>query len=46
MWVALANAKLAFFQQKYKHIFNDQSFNDRLINSFVSFEQLGPDKYI
>ena len=23
-------------------IFNDQSFNDKLINHIVSFEQLGP----
>ena len=27
-----------------KHaIFNDQSFNDRLTNDIISFEQLGPD---
>ena len=24
-------------------IFNNQSFNDKLINDIVSFEQLGPD---
>ena len=24
-------------------MFNDQSFNDTLINDIVSFEQLGPD---
>ena len=26
-------------------IFNDQSFNDTLINDIISFEQLGPDIY-
>ena len=26
-------------------IFNDQSFNSMLTNDFVSFEELGPDKY-
>ena len=27
-------------------IFSDQSFNDRLTNDIISFEQLGPGKYI
>ena len=27
-------------------IFNDQSFNDRLTNDIVSFEQLGPDIFL
>ena len=33
-----------FFQQKISiyAIFNDQSFNDKLTNNIISFEQLGP----
>ena len=27
-------------------IFNDQSFNDKLTNNIVSFEQLGPDIFL
>ena len=27
-------------------IFDDQSFNDTLTNDIVSFEQLGPEKYL
>ena len=40
MWVAFAFAGNTFFQQKYLAytMFNDQSFNDRLTNDFVSFE--------
>ena len=39
---------LTFFSAKtisIYAIFNDQSFNDTLINDIVSFEHLGPDKY-
>ena len=38
---------LTFFQQNSSTyaIFNDQSFNDRLTNNLVSFEQLVPDVY-
>ena len=37
---------LTVFQQNINSlyaIFNDQSFNDALVNNIVSFEQLGPD---
>ena len=27
-------------------IFNDQTYNDKLINDIVNFEQLGPDYYL
>ena len=30
----------------YMPLFNDQSFNNTLINDIVSFEQLGPDCYV
>ena len=50
MWVAFTNAKAThFFSAKilvYMPIFNDQSFNDTLTNDIVSFEQLGPEKYL
>ena len=45
MWVAFANAKATHFFSKnigIYAIFNDQSFNDLLSNSIISFEQLGP----
>ena len=51
MWEAFANTQMRM--QSYSHffsknisiyaIFNDQSFNDTLTNSIVSFEQLNPD---
>ena len=38
---------LTFFQKKKKNsvyaVFNDQSFNNRLTDNIISFEQLGPD---
>ena len=44
MWVAFSNAKAThfFFQQNISiyAIFNDQSFNDKLTNVIVSFEQV------
>ena len=51
MWVAFANAKafakgtyIFFFSKNISlyAIFNDQSFNDTVINNIFSFEQLGP----
>ena len=33
------------FSKNISAIFNDQSFNDTLTNSIVSFEQLGPGCY-
>ena len=47
MWVAFANAKaphifLAKNISDYA-IFNDQSFNNKLTNDSVSFEQMGPE---
>ena len=36
---------LTFFSAKmwaFYAIYNDQSFNDRLTNDIISFEQLGP----
>ena len=45
MWVAFANAKATHFFSKnisIYAIFNDQSFNNTLINNIISFEQLGP----
>ena len=44
MWVAFAN----FFSKNISvyAIFNDQSFNDMLTNDIISFEQLGPEKYL
>ena len=47
MSVAFANVKAThiFFSKNISvyAIFNDQSFNDMLTNSTVSFEQMGPD---
>ena len=47
MWLAFANAKAThiFFSKiiSVYAIFNDQSFNDTLTNSIISFEQLGPE---
>ena len=47
MRVAFANAKAnRIFISKNISIYavvNDQSFNDRLTNDIVSFEQLGPE---
>ena len=39
---------LSFYQQNISvyAIFNDQSFNAMLTNNIISFEQLGPDKYM
>ena len=34
---------LTFFNNSLHAIFNDQSFNHKLTNDIVSFEQLGPD---
>ena len=49
MWVAFANAKAThIFSAKISAIYtiiNDQSFNDKLTNDIVSFEQLGPDEH-
>ena len=38
---------LTFFRKNISvyAIFNDQSFNDTLINDIISFEQLSPDSY-
>ena len=38
MWVAFSKNINVYA------IFNDQSFNNKLTNDIVSFEQLGPDK--
>ena len=50
MWVAFANAKAThIFLAKilaYMLIFNDRSFNDKLTNCIISFEQLGPEVLI
>ena len=50
MWVAFANARAThiFFSKNISvcAIFNDQSFNDTLINDIVSFDQLGSDHLI
>ena len=37
-----------FFSKKFQHIFVslDANFNESLTNDVVSFEQLGPDKYL
>ena len=40
--MCVAFAKYAHFFSKNISIFNDQSFNDKLINYIVSFEQLVP----
>ena len=48
MWVAFANAKATHIFSKnisIYAIFNDQSFNDTLINDIVSFEQLSSGQY-
>ena len=46
MWTAFANANAThIFPAKilaFMAIFNGQSFNDKLTNNIVSFEQLGP----
>ena len=36
--------KMFFSYISYMPYFNDQSFNDTLINNIVSFEQLNPDR--
>ena len=49
MWVAFALQKLlTFFSKKFQHIcvILDINFNESLTNDVVSFEQLGPVKYI
>ena len=46
MWVTFAFAKATHIFSKnisVYDIFNEQSFNDTLTNSIISFEQLGPD---
>ena len=46
MWVAFVYSHFFSKNISIYAVFNDESFNNTLTNDIVSFEQLGPGKYL